>query len=84
LVTVDFGCVGWRRADRLRGFAVPRDDDDVFRPEPEAARLRLLVPFRLLVRPPDADRVARDCGFLLAIVRLPSMLGVCVPYPNQL
>jgi hypothetical protein len=84
LVTVDFGCVGCRRPDPLRGFAGVRDDDVVFRPDPEAARLRLLVPFRLPVRPPDADRVARRCGFLLAIVRLSSMWGVCDPYPNQL
>jgi hypothetical protein len=37
---------------------------------------RLAVPFRLLVRPPDADRLARDCGFLLAIVCLPSLWRV--------
>jgi hypothetical protein len=49
--TGEFCRVACCRVERLRGFAV----------------LRLVVLFRLAVRPPDEDRLVRDCGFLLAI-----------------
>ena len=77
-LTVDFDCVGCRRLELWRGLALLRAED-VLRAEavvrPELERARLVVPFRLLVRRPDADRLARDCGFLLAMVRLPSVWG---------
>jgi hypothetical protein len=77
LFTVDFGCAGCRRGDRWRDFAVLREADLV-RAEVVRPRLRLLVPFRLLVLLPDADRLARDSGFLLAIIRLPSCWACAV------
>jgi hypothetical protein len=68
--TGEFGRVACCRVERLRGFAVLRDEA-VVREVPEPLRLRLVVLFRLAVRPPDEDRLVRDCGFLLAI-RSPS------------
>jgi hypothetical protein len=64
--TGEFGRLACCRVERLRGFAVLRDEA-VVREVPEPLRLRLVVLFRLAVRPPDEDRLVRDCGFLLAI-----------------
>lgn len=64
--TGEFGRVACCRVERLRGFTVLRDEA-VVRELREPLLLRLVVLFRLAVRPPDEDRLVRDCGFLLAI-----------------
>jgi len=88
LLTLDFGCVAWRRVERRPAFALARDEDFA-RAERARWPLRLVVPrllpadfpARLVERPPDSDRLALDCGFLLAI-----RSSSCVPahgYPNS-
>ena len=59
-------------------------DDAVNVCAPRAPRARNAAPPRTVGEAAAATSRARDCGFLLAIVRLPSMLGVCDAYPKLL